>query len=307
MTDDPMLDPLAHNGGLTYTHALRIDSPAINAAPDCTTVVGMAVSVDQRAQPRPGGFICDLGAYEDEGGKPGEPPTETPTPPSIIYDPLKPEVTAVEDAICRYEPAQDSREVNRLLEGQTAIVTGRTPDSTWLEIEGSDWKELCWIVIDLVDFEGDPDELPIKPLRPTFTPTTVPQACTLKALVNLFCRPAPGYEPIDSFVPGDTAEVVAQSEFLWQVIGPNYGKLCTVPKDEKLVSVEGDCEELSDFTPLPPPTATFTPTPTRPAPPDTPVPAPPQCSDGVDNDGDKLIDLNDRECRDANDNDESTP
>lgn len=37
------------------------------------------------------------------------------------------------------------------------------------------------------------------------------------------------------------------------------------------------------------------------------TPIPPQCSDVIDNDGDSLIDLFNRQCRDANNNDESTP
>ncbi len=55
------------------------------------------------------------------------------------------------------------------------------------------------------------------------------------------------------------------------------------------------------------PTPTVTPTPTA-----TPTQksgggggAAPQCNDGVDNDGDGAIDLRDKECADANDNDEA--
>ncbi len=70
-------------------------------------------------------------------------------------------------------------------------------------------------------------------------------------------------------------------------------------------------EELKDHVPviLPPPVATptFTPEPDGP----TATPAP-QCSDGIDNDGDGLIDYNptgagDPQCRNANDNDETNP
>jgi hypothetical protein len=63
---DPMLGPLADNGGLTYTHALLPDSPAIDAgnSPD--------LSEDQRGYPRPvdipgianAGNGADIGAYE---------------------------------------------------------------------------------------------------------------------------------------------------------------------------------------------------------------------------------------------------
>lgn len=99
---------------------------------------------------------------------------------------------------------------------------------------------------------------------PTPTPTATTaevEACTLTALVNLFCRPGTGYEPVDSFTPGQTAPVIGQSQWLWKVIGANNGVECTVPKDETLVEVKGDCENAPAFEPLPLPTATPTATP----------------------------------------------
>ena len=57
---DPLLGPLADNGGSTLTHALLPGSPAINAilAGDC------AVATDQRGMARPSGGGCDIGAFE---------------------------------------------------------------------------------------------------------------------------------------------------------------------------------------------------------------------------------------------------
>jgi hypothetical protein len=49
---DPMLGPLANNGGPTWTHALRLGSPAIDAAP-----VFSAPAIDQRGVRRPQ-FFC---------------------------------------------------------------------------------------------------------------------------------------------------------------------------------------------------------------------------------------------------------
>jgi hypothetical protein len=63
---DPLLAPLANNGGPTQTHALKAGSPAIDAAPVCATVGGAAVSDDQRGVGRPQGAACDLGAYEED-------------------------------------------------------------------------------------------------------------------------------------------------------------------------------------------------------------------------------------------------
>ena len=56
----PLLLPLAHNGGRTLTHALMMESPAVNAG-----VNAYAITIsDQRGWPR---VICtnvDIGAYE---------------------------------------------------------------------------------------------------------------------------------------------------------------------------------------------------------------------------------------------------
>ena len=56
---DPLLAPLADNGGPTWTQALRPGSPAIDAgaAEGCP-------DHDARGVPRPQGRACDIGAYE---------------------------------------------------------------------------------------------------------------------------------------------------------------------------------------------------------------------------------------------------
>ncbi len=60
---DPLLGPLANNGGATLTHALLAGSPAIDAG-NCTDPDGNPVLFDQRGFPRPQGVTCDMGAYE---------------------------------------------------------------------------------------------------------------------------------------------------------------------------------------------------------------------------------------------------
>jgi hypothetical protein len=58
---DPLLEPLADNGGPTLTHALQAGSPAIDAA-DATA----SPATDQRGVTRPQGPGHDVGAFERE-------------------------------------------------------------------------------------------------------------------------------------------------------------------------------------------------------------------------------------------------
>jgi CSLREA domain-containing protein len=67
---DPMLGPLADNGGPTLTHALLDGSPAIDHA---QTLAGCPPT-DQRGVTRPQNGQCDIGAYEV-----GSVPAATPT------------------------------------------------------------------------------------------------------------------------------------------------------------------------------------------------------------------------------------
>ena len=63
---DPLLKPLANNGGNTPTIGLQPSSPAINKIPptNCTDQNGKAVTGDQRGVSRPQEGACDVGAYE---------------------------------------------------------------------------------------------------------------------------------------------------------------------------------------------------------------------------------------------------
>ena len=65
LSGDPMLGPLADNGGDTRTHALLPGSPAIDAIP----VISCTLATDQRGAPRPivqtsSDTPCDIGAFE---------------------------------------------------------------------------------------------------------------------------------------------------------------------------------------------------------------------------------------------------
>ncbi len=63
---DPLLSPLAMNGGDTQTMNLQPGSPAIDAGATagCSGAGGIPITVDQRGYPRPIGPACDIGAIE---------------------------------------------------------------------------------------------------------------------------------------------------------------------------------------------------------------------------------------------------
>jgi hypothetical protein len=150
LTDDAMLDILANYGGPTETHALKTGSPAIDAAPDCTTTGGSTLAADQRGEPRPGGPVCDLGAYEDKIGTPL---------PAIPYV----EFTRVLD--CRLEPTSSSRALTSFQPDDTVEVIGRNINRTWYQVASPNLEEPCWVWAGGVDFFGDPDSVQIVPSR----------------------------------------------------------------------------------------------------------------------------------------------
>lgn len=64
---NPLLGNLADNDGLTLTHALLVNSPAINAIPLHVSGCGDTIASDQRGVSRPQGKACDIGAFEADG------------------------------------------------------------------------------------------------------------------------------------------------------------------------------------------------------------------------------------------------
>ncbi|MDQ7029820.1 MAG: right-handed parallel beta-helix repeat-containing protein [Ardenticatenia bacterium] len=82
---DPLLGPLADNGGATRTHALLPGSPAIDAGNPAAPGSGgnACAATDQRGVARPQGTACDIGAYEAVG-----PEGEIPLARQNVYLPL---------------------------------------------------------------------------------------------------------------------------------------------------------------------------------------------------------------------------
>jgi hypothetical protein len=119
--------------------------------------------------------------------------------------------------------------------------------------------------------------------------------CMWTAAVNVFVRSGPGaslYPEIMAVEAGKMFPVVGMSQdgFFWAV-EVQAGLIGYVPMAERFGMVSGNCD-----------------VPTLPDPP-PPEEAAPQCSDGLDNDGDGRTDFvpgpGDRECLSADDNDES--
>lgn len=69
---DPLLGPLANNGGTTLTHLPAPNSPAVDNGTNTN-----CLAIDQRGASRPVNGICDMGAVEYD---PALIPTATPTP-----------------------------------------------------------------------------------------------------------------------------------------------------------------------------------------------------------------------------------
>jgi hypothetical protein len=87
---DPMLGPLASNGGPTQTMALLTGSPAIDAGNDTICASSPVGGIDQRGYTRPHGSHCDIGAFELDAV-----PNQ---PPSLATDQATVSVTEGQDA-----------------------------------------------------------------------------------------------------------------------------------------------------------------------------------------------------------------
>ncbi|MEO8609209.1 MAG: choice-of-anchor Q domain-containing protein [Chloroflexota bacterium] len=66
-TATALIEGLAYNIGRVNTYALTQNSPARDAATDCTAIGGATVTTDSRDIARPQGATCDAGAYEFGG------------------------------------------------------------------------------------------------------------------------------------------------------------------------------------------------------------------------------------------------
>jgi hypothetical protein len=113
---DPMLGPLADNGGPTLTHALLPGSPAIDAGNNA-----YATDFDQRGPgfPRIVNGIIDIGAFEFQGAAP--PPSPSPSSRSQQARPA--ELVAGLVPVVSHPVAEPPA----LSPGQGSIITGEGP------------------------------------------------------------------------------------------------------------------------------------------------------------------------------------
>jgi predicted outer membrane repeat protein len=127
--------------------ALESDSPARDAAIDCTDTGGIPVFTDNRdvSRPQPSDGICDIGATEMEI-IPLPPPPE----PGIL-----PRLSTPKNLTCRQGDSEAYPAAGYLLEGESAEVIGRNQDGTWLVINNPDWEGDCWLFKGNVELEGD--------------------------------------------------------------------------------------------------------------------------------------------------------
>jgi hypothetical protein len=169
ITDDPLLLPLAFNGGATQTHALCTgagtpDEACTDASPALDVGDGCDESKDQRGVARPQGADCDIGAYEalpagtafDFGDAPDPPyPTMLSSggPQHILVEGFMLGTTVTEETDSLPSDSGDDGVTipSQLVAGSSIMLNVTVADSA-MGCEGSSCRLDAW-----VDFNGDGD------------------------------------------------------------------------------------------------------------------------------------------------------
>ncbi len=188
---DPLLEPLANNGGPTLTHALPANSPAVDAA------TGDCPATDQRGEARPGGSACDLGAYESGLAAIGDttigdlPDLDTSGPPDKEGPGPIPDldicVARVEMLVpCNEGPGDAYPTINALKPESVVEVTGQSVSGAYAVVRNPCFPELgCWVKKTTLVFYCDDQALPListpalalpEPDKPSGGPTCDPGA-----------------------------------------------------------------------------------------------------------------------------------
>lgn len=119
---DPLLGPLADNGGPTQTRPLLALSPALDAGDPGLPGTGTACeAVDQRGVGRPQGTRCDIGAYEQEVSVP-----TTSTTTTVLQTSTTVTTTTTLPGICAGAPAPTFVSIDCRLDVLVARVRSAT-------------------------------------------------------------------------------------------------------------------------------------------------------------------------------------
>ncbi|MEJ2606677.1 MAG: choice-of-anchor Q domain-containing protein [Anaerolineales bacterium] len=176
ITDDPLVGPLADNGGPTQTRALHSGSPAIDAGP------ANCVSRDQRGvlRPYPSGGNCDLGAYEVSMPMveyPSDlPPVELITPTNTSFPAWS--GTILVDTLCTRGPDPAFENVSSLAANTSVDLVGISEQGSYIVVDNPRYPGVnCYVREDKISVDAEvlallptlPDPRP-----PTSTPTAEP-------------------------------------------------------------------------------------------------------------------------------------
>lgn len=194
---DPLLEPLADNGGRTETHALGAGSPAIDAGTEW-----LAPKTDQRDVSRPldgdGDNVprVDIGAVEFAlSTMSGDADVEI-TPGTMSWN-----FEMFAGASCRSGPGTVYPILGYATAGETYIAAGRDEDMKWFQVRLND-DLLCWVSSDLGRLNGDPAWVLVQPAPATPTPV-VPDPTDMPLPTILPVNPLPTLvsDPTDTPLP----------------------------------------------------------------------------------------------------------
>jgi hypothetical protein len=203
---DPLLGPLANNGGPTWTHALLLGSPAIDAGAHLT---GLPRDTDQRGSPRPvdgngdGIEESDIGAYEY---------TPAALPMTLdVGEELSLQVPTLislpNPTNCRMGPDPVYPILVTLPPDTIHIVDGRNEAGDWYRLLPAD-NALCWVPASSGSIDTDPSVLLIRKVQDVPTPTNTPfsGSGTFTFQVPGNCRSGPGanYDVLSTVPAGTT-------------------------------------------------------------------------------------------------------
>ena len=138
ITDNPLLESLADNGGSSMTHKIAYFSPAVDVADPCD-IFNSSISLgkDQRGVDRPQGGACDLGAYEAEVST-----TLDPHLPACVYQVDK-------NSNCRDSDFNDAHVAKILLQGDIAELIALNPENTYGKFNLQSGEQ-CWVALRLM-------------------------------------------------------------------------------------------------------------------------------------------------------------